>query len=239
MLTTITAAFLHADLWHLGGNMLFLWTFGDNVEDAMGHIKFLIFYLACAFRRIVVSCRSPFPDSDSPLIGASGAAAGVVGAYLMLHPKMKIWGLFFGQASRCVIPALWVLGGLGRAFQLALCIVVDNDNQISWAAHVGGVLAGIALVGLTEKAEPCRCSIGKCVVPEAVELEPDAKLPPQVRPSRMGAAVDFCHQSPKSGSMGRLAEIIVPDADIAQQMLRQTRSVYIDRQVPPHAPLSE
>ncbi|MGI9354352.1 MAG: rhomboid family intramembrane serine protease [Rhizobiaceae bacterium] len=180
-LTTITAAFLHADLWHLGGNMLFLWTFGDNVEDAMGHIKFLVFYLVCAFAASWFHAFS-FPASDAPLIGASGAAAGVVGAYLMLHPRMKVWGLFFGRIP-LRLPALWVLGGW-IAFQLVMYFA-DNENQVSWAAHVGGVLAGIALVGLLKRRSvPLFDRI--VVVPEAVKLENDAKLPPQVQQSRWG-----------------------------------------------------
>ncbi|NKB53393.1 MAG: rhomboid family intramembrane serine protease [Rhizobiaceae bacterium] len=87
-LTALTSAFMHADIWHLGGNMLFIWVFGDNVEDALGHIKFLIFYLACAYAAAWFHA-FVFPMSDAPLVGASGAAAGIVAAYLMLHPKMK------------------------------------------------------------------------------------------------------------------------------------------------------
>jgi len=90
--TFLTYSFLHVDLMHLGSNMLFLWVFGDNVEDALGHFRFLIFYLACAaagalFHALVA------PLSQAPLIGASGAVSGVVAAYLMLHPKVRIWVL--------------------------------------------------------------------------------------------------------------------------------------------------
>ena len=95
-LTYVSYAFVHADIFHLGGNMLFLWVFGDNVEDALGHLKFLIFYLLCAaagaaFHGLVA------PDSQIPLIGASGAIAGVVTAYLILHPRVKIWVLAFAR----------------------------------------------------------------------------------------------------------------------------------------------
>ena len=95
-LTYLTYAFLHGDIFHLGGNMLFLWVFGDNVEDALGHFRFLIFYLLCAicgaaFHGFVASA------SQAPLIGASGAIAGVVAAYLILHPRVKIWILAFGR----------------------------------------------------------------------------------------------------------------------------------------------
>jgi membrane associated rhomboid family serine protease len=97
--TLFTYMFFHADVFHLLGNMLFLWVFGDNVEDAMGHAKFLFFYLACGvfaglFHAWMV------PDSDLPLIGASGAVAGVIAAYLMLHPRVGVWILAF-KFIRC------------------------------------------------------------------------------------------------------------------------------------------
>lgn len=184
-ITTVTAAFLHADMWHLAGNMLFLWTFGDNVEDAMGHIKFLIFYLICAFVASWFHAFS-FPASDAPLIGASGAAAGIVTAYLMLHPKMKIWGLFFGRIP-LRLPALWVLGAW-VAFQVVMYFA-DSGNQVSWAAHVGGAAAGILLVGLFKRREvPLFDRV--VVVPEAVDLERGVRLPPQVKRSRWGRDAD-------------------------------------------------
>ena len=180
-LTTITAAFLHADLWHLGGNMLFVWTFGDNVEDAMGHIKFLVFYLLCAFAASWFHAFS-FPTSDSPLIGASGAAAGIVGAYLMLHPKMKIWGLFFGRIP-LRLPAIWALGGW-VVFQIVM-YVVDKDGQVSWAAHVGGALTGAALV-IILKRRSVPLFDKEVVVPGAVALNADIKLPNDVQDRRWG-----------------------------------------------------
>ena len=95
-LTYVTYSFLHGDIFHLGGNMLFLWVFGDNIEDALGHVKFLVFYLLCAaagalFHGLLA------PLSQVPLIGASGAIAGVVTAYLILHPRVKIWILAFAR----------------------------------------------------------------------------------------------------------------------------------------------
>jgi membrane associated rhomboid family serine protease len=140
--TYITYAFLHADLFHLGGNMLFLWVFGDNVEDAFGHIKFLIFYLLCAaagaFLHGVI-----LPDSQSPLIGASGAVAGVVTAYLILHPKVKLWVLVVMRIP-LRIPA-WIPLLLWVGIQFAM-LFVQSDDGISWPAHVGGIIAGAILV---------------------------------------------------------------------------------------------
>jgi len=148
-LTAITYAFIHADIWHLGGNMLFLWVFGDNVEDAMGHIKYLLFYLiaaiGAAWFHVLV-----FPDSDAPLIGASGAAAAIVAAYLMLHPKVKIWGLVLGRIP-LRLPAIWLLGAW-VLFQLFMFLTDDSGN-ISWAANVGGILIGVLLVGVFKRRD--------------------------------------------------------------------------------------
>jgi membrane associated rhomboid family serine protease len=141
-LTYMTYAFLHADIFHLGGNMLFLWVFGDNVEDALGHIKFLIFYLLCA---VAGAALHGFlaPDSQVPLIGASGAIAGVVTAYLFLHPRVKIWILAFGRiplrVPAYVTLALWIL------FQFVM-FAAGGEEQISWSCHIGGIIAGALLV---------------------------------------------------------------------------------------------
>lgn len=140
--TYVTYAFFHGDFLHLAGNMLFIWVFGDNVEDAMGHFKYLLFYLACA---AAAAWTHAFfaPDSVSPLIGASGAAAGIVGAYLLLHPRVRIWVLALGRIP-LRIPAIFVLGAW-IAFQVFM-LASDPDNQISWAAHVGGAAAGMILI---------------------------------------------------------------------------------------------
>jgi membrane associated rhomboid family serine protease len=145
--TYVTYAFLHADIFHLGGNMLFLWVFGDNVEDALGHIRFLIFYILCAaagafLHGVIV------PFSEAPLIGASGAIAGIVSAYLLLHPRVKVWVLAFGRIP-LRIPAiyplvLWVLTQFGM-------LVFGGSEQISWPAHVGGIIAGALLIVIMKR----------------------------------------------------------------------------------------
>ena len=138
----LTYAFLHADFMHLAGNMLFIWVFGDNVEDAMGHWKFLAFYLACAAGGAFIH-GLVLPASDSPLIGASGAAAGIVGAYLMLHPHVKIWVLALGRIP-LKLKAYWVLGAW-IAYQVGM-FLFSTGSQVSWAAHVGGIVTGVILV---------------------------------------------------------------------------------------------
>ncbi len=141
-LSYLTYSFLHADIWHLGGNMLFLWVFGDNVEDALGHVRYLIFYLACAaggafFHGFVA------PGSEQPLIGASGAIAGVVAAYLILYPRVKVWVLAFARIPlrlpAYIVLILWVL------LQFVM-FAMGGDQQISWACHIGGIVTGAILV---------------------------------------------------------------------------------------------
>ena len=140
--TYITYAFLHTDIFHLGGNMLFLWVFGDNVEDALGHLKFLIFYLACAVAGAFVH-GIILPDSELPLIGASGAVAGCISAYLILHPRVKVWVLVLMRIP-LRIPA-WIPLVLWVAFQFIM-VATQALDEVSWPAHVGGILAGAILV---------------------------------------------------------------------------------------------
>lgn len=138
----VTYAFLHVDFWHLLSNMVFLWVFGDNVEDALGHFRFLVFYLVCAVAGALLhGLLDPF--SAAPLIGASGAVSGVVAAYLILHPRVRLWTLVFFRIPLplpAFIPlALWI----GQQF---LMLILDVRGFVSWGAHVGGIVAGAFLV---------------------------------------------------------------------------------------------
>ena len=140
--TLITYMFLHGDILHLLGNMLFLWVFGDNVEDAMGHLRFLVFYLLCgiiaAFVHIYVT-----NNPEVPLIGASGAVSGVVAAYLMLHPRVTMWVLF-ARVIPLKISAAWALGAwIVMQFVYAL---LPTPTAVAFWAHVGGVVAGAVLI---------------------------------------------------------------------------------------------
>jgi rhomboid family protein len=147
----ISYTFLHADIWHIGTNMLFLWVFGDNVEDAMGHVKFLIFYLGAAvlaaLAHLVVN-----PDSTGPLIGASGAVAGVIGAYLVLYPRVRVYTLVrIVVPLPLPIPALWMLGfWIGSQFFYAF---VASGEPVAWWAHIGGFAAGVAFVAAFKRPE--------------------------------------------------------------------------------------
>ncbi|ESR24174.1 rhomboid family intramembrane serine protease [Lutibaculum baratangense] len=141
-LTLLTYQFFHGDWLHLLGNMLFLWVFGDNVEDAMGHLRFLAFYLLCGIGAGLAHAVL-FPDSVAPLIGASGAAAGVIAAYLMLHPRVKVWILVLWRVP-LRLSAMYVLG-FWVAWQLVMAAGAV-DEGVAWWAHVGGMLTGAALV---------------------------------------------------------------------------------------------
>jgi Uncharacterized membrane protein (homolog of Drosophila rhomboid) len=140
--TFITYAFLHMDFWHLASNMLFLWVFGDNVEDALGHMRFLVFYLLCAAVGAAVH-GFVAPSAEGPLIGASGAISSVVAAYFLLHPRVRVWVLVLFRIPLplpAFIPlAAWIL-------QQFVMLALDMDGVVSWGAHVGGIIAGAILV---------------------------------------------------------------------------------------------
>ena len=139
----VTYAFLHADWLHLGTNMLFLWIFGDNIEDALGHFRFVVFYLACAVLAALVHIAFNY-DSNGPLIGASGAVAGVMGAYILLYPHARVFVLFrIVIPIPLPIPALWMLG-VWIATQV-FNVLVGSQEPVSWWAHLGGVAAGAML----------------------------------------------------------------------------------------------
>jgi membrane associated rhomboid family serine protease len=150
--TVITSMFMHAGLLHLAGNMLFLWIFGDNVEDAMGHVRFLVFYIACGVAAAMTQGLLS-PDSTVPMVGASGAISGVLGAYLLLHPQATVRVLvFFGFFATVVhVPSilalgLWFLGQLLNAASQP----VDQPGVAFWA-HIGGFVAGMVLVPMFKR----------------------------------------------------------------------------------------
>ena len=145
--TLVTYAFMHGDPIHLVGNMLFLWVFGDNVEDAMGHARFLAFYLLSAAagglaHAVATDLWSP-GDAGIPLVGASGAVAGAIMAYLLLYPHVRVWVLAF-RFIPLRISAMLALGAW-VATQLVM-LLLPNVGPIAWWAHVGGMAAGGVLI---------------------------------------------------------------------------------------------
>lgn len=154
-LTLIFSMFMHGGIAHIAGNMLFLWIFGDNVEDRMGHLRYLIFYLLTG---VLASLAHVFTtimfavDKSSllvPSLGASGAISGVLGAYLVLHPKRRVTVILFRFLTD--VPA-YVAVGIWFAFQLisGLGMLGGGSQQggVAYAAHIGGFVAGVALVKL-------------------------------------------------------------------------------------------
>jgi membrane associated rhomboid family serine protease len=142
-LTLITYQFLHGGWMHLITNMLFLWVFADNIEDAFGHVGFLIFYLLCGvaagLAHTLIQSQSP-----APLIGASGAVSGVLASYLLLSPKARVWILLFLRIP-IRIPALWALGGWFALQIVSVFITTEENAEVAWFAHIGGFLAGLIL----------------------------------------------------------------------------------------------
>lgn len=149
--SVFTSMFLHGGFLHVGGNMLYLWLFGDNVEDVLGHFRFLVFYL---FSGVVAaySYALSAPESVLPMIGASGAISGILGAYILLFPRTKVHTLlffgFFWQIIR--IPAVLVIG-----FWIVLQVISGllsagslHQGGVAWFAHIGGFLFGLITIKL-------------------------------------------------------------------------------------------
>ncbi|MBX9741842.1 MAG: rhomboid family intramembrane serine protease [Beijerinckiaceae bacterium] len=148
-LTLLTSMFLHAGFAHIAGNMLFLFVFGDNVEDAMGSLRFFFFYLACG-AAAALAYGWMAPESQAPLIGASGAVSGVVVAYLMLYPRVNVLGLVFAWLP-LRIRAVWLIGAW-ILFQLGSALF-SADAGVGWWAHVGGMAAGAVLTPFLKRRD--------------------------------------------------------------------------------------
>ena len=155
----LTSMFLHGGWFHLIGNMLFLWVFGNNIEDATGHGKFLVFYLLCG---IVAAATQTFvsPHSIVPMIGASGAISGVLGAYLLLYPRVRVHTLIILPIyiTTVALPA-WVMLGYWALIQLVSGLGSLSEIEkggVAFFAHVGGFIAGLVLVRLFASDEVLR-----------------------------------------------------------------------------------
>jgi len=152
--TIFTSMFMHGGLFHVAGNMLYLWIFGDNVEDTLGHGRFLLFYLlagvAAAFAQIMVH-----PDSRVPMVGASGAVSGVLGAYLLLFPYARvlvllIFGFFFRivRWPASIVLGFWIVVQFLNGLITVSVAAGGAAGGTAWFAHIGGFLAGIVLLFL-------------------------------------------------------------------------------------------
>ena len=146
-LTVITSMFLHGGWMHLIGNMLYLWIFGNNVEDAMGHLRFVFFYLLSGTVAVLVQGLAA-PASTIPMIGASGAISGVLGAYLLLYPRARVLVLIpLGLYTRTLHLQAMVVLGFWFVLQLLNTAMADpNQPGVAFGAHAGGFVAGMLLI---------------------------------------------------------------------------------------------
>ncbi|WP_018267076.1 rhomboid family intramembrane serine protease [Methylosinus sp. LW4] len=147
--TLLTSLFFHSGLGHLAGNMIFLYVFGDNVEDAMGSAGYLVFYLLCGVSAAMLFAVGA-PLTITPLVGASGAISGVCAAFILLYPRSTIFGLVAGiipiHAPASLFVGTWILFQLFNAF-------TDDQGQVGWWAHIGGILAGLILTPLFKRRD--------------------------------------------------------------------------------------
>jgi membrane associated rhomboid family serine protease len=152
--TLFTSMFLHGGWLHIAGNMLYLWIFGNNVEDATGRVRFIIFYVLCG---LFAAYAHAFMNQSSltPMIGASGAISGVLGAYMLLYPRARVVTLvMFGFYIRTVeVPAMIILGLWFVLQFLNVLISSGSGGGVAWQAHIAGFFAGIFLIGLFKRKD--------------------------------------------------------------------------------------
>jgi membrane associated rhomboid family serine protease len=152
-LTVLSSMFLHGGLFHLAGNVLYLWIFGDNIEDRMGHGPFIAFYLICG---AAAALAQALPDIGSrvPMIGASGAISGVLGAYAVLYPRARVLVVIpiFIVLYTARLPAILVLGVWFIGQLVSSAMLATAEAGVAFRAHIGGFVAGVALVGLFVRA---------------------------------------------------------------------------------------
>jgi membrane associated rhomboid family serine protease len=159
LLTPLTSMFLHGGWGHLLGNCMFLWVFGNNVEDSMGRLRFLAFYLLCGLAAAAAQV-AVYPASPVPMVGASGAISGVLGGYLLLYPKVRVRVLFilviFIQVVRVpafVVLLLWIGYQVVMSLPELMAIDPDASSGVAVFAHIGGFVAGLLLVKLFSRSD--------------------------------------------------------------------------------------
>jgi membrane associated rhomboid family serine protease len=150
--TLFTSMFMHGGFMHLAGNMLYLWIFGDNIEGALGHFRFILFYFLCGIAAAFTQILSA-PDSAIPMIGASGAVSGVLGAYLIFYPRARIrtfvfLGIFITFLR---LPAILLLGFWILVQVISAVISNPGSPGVAWFAHLGGFFMGMLLAPLLKK----------------------------------------------------------------------------------------
>jgi membrane associated rhomboid family serine protease len=159
LLTPLTSMFLHGGWGHLLGNCMFLWVFGNNVEDSMGRLRFLLFYVLCGLAAAAAQV-AVYPASPIPMVGASGAISGVLGGYLLLYPKVRVRVLFilviFIQVIRVpafVVLLLWIGYQVLMSLPELMAIDPEASSGVAVFAHIGGFVAGLLLVKLFSRSD--------------------------------------------------------------------------------------
>ena len=152
--TIFTSMFLHGGWLHIAGNMLYLWIFGNNIEDAMGHLRYLLFYLACG---VAAALTMAFldPHSQIPMVGASGAISGVLAAYVLLYPRVRVTvivplGIIFYPLA---LSAIWVIGFWFVLQLISVAFTPLGQPGVAFGAHIGGFIAGLALTPLLKSRQ--------------------------------------------------------------------------------------
>src|SRR5215204_593964 len=141
----LSSMFMHGSIMHIFGNMLFLWIFGDNLENLLGHIRYAAFYIICGLAAAIAQIIMG-PDSIIPMLGASGAISGVLGGYVLLFPRREVRAIIFNFLT--TVPA-FVAIGIWIVYQLILGYMTDpGTGGVAYAAHIGGFIAGVALIKL-------------------------------------------------------------------------------------------
>jgi membrane associated rhomboid family serine protease len=141
----LSSMFMHGDIMHIFGNMLFLWIFGDNLENLLGHLRFAVFYLVCGFAAALAQVVME-PSSAIPMLGASGAISGVLGGYLVLFPQRQVRAIIFNFLT--TVPAFVALG-LWIGYQILLGFLAPaGQGGVAYAAHIGGFIGGVVLIKL-------------------------------------------------------------------------------------------
>lgn len=171
----LTSIFMHGSWGHLIGNMVFLWVFGNNVEDSMGHVRFLVFYLVCG---VAASAAHIFlaPNSGVPMVGASGAISGIMGGYVLLYPRVRVhtWlpPFFFVDLPAWFFLGYWFVLQLGMGLASFGPGMAEQGGVAVWA-HVGGFVAGVVLIKLFEKRRLTEAKRHKVKLPrsEVADLE--------------------------------------------------------------------
>lgn len=146
-MTVFTSMFMHGGWMHLIGNMLYLWVFGNNIEDAMGHARFFVFYVLCGWAAVLAQAL-PDPNSEVPMIGASGAISGILGAYVLIYPHARVLvAIPLGIIIHTLrIPAVYVLGFWFLMQLINSALAGQQQGGVAFGAHIGGFIAGMVLI---------------------------------------------------------------------------------------------